>query len=63
MEGLVTEMTVAIATLPDKSKTGSMGRPVAGYDVELHDDEGNICEPGEEGQIVIRTDGKGLWIF
>ena len=35
-----------------------MGRPVAGYDVELHDDEGNICEPGEDGQIVIRTDRK-----
>ncbi|NLK68008.1 MAG: AMP-binding protein [Clostridiaceae bacterium] len=60
MEGFgQTEMTVAIATLPwIKAKPGSMGRPVAGYDVELHDDEGNICEPGEEGQIVIRTDRK-----
>lgn len=58
MEGFgQTEMTVAIATLPwIKAKPGSMGRPVAGYDVELHDENGNVCDAGEEGQIVIRTD-------
>lgn len=58
MEGFgQTEMTVAIATLPwMKPKPGSMGRPVAGYDIVLLDPDGNICDTGEEGQIVIRTD-------
>lgn len=58
MEGYgQTEMTVAIATLPWMNpKPGSMGRPVAGYDIVLLDADGNVCDPGEEGQIVIRTD-------
>jgi acetyl-CoA synthetase len=66
MEGYgQTEMTVAIATLPwMKPKPGSMGRPVAGYDIVLIDADGNICDPGEEGQIVIRTDKtKPLGLF
>lgn len=60
MEGYgQTEMTVAIATLPwMKPKPGSMGRPVAGYDIELHDFDGNICDVGEEGQIVLITSRK-----
>lgn len=60
MEGFgQTEMTVAIATLPwMKPKPGSMGKPVAGYEIELHDANGNACDTGEEGQIVIRTDKK-----
>lgn len=60
MEGFgQTEMTVAIATLPwIKPKPGSMGRPVAGYEIELHDADGNVCDVGEEGEIVIRTVNK-----
>jgi len=60
MEGFgQTEMTVVIATLPwMKPKPGSMGKPVAGYEIELHDSNGNVCETGEEGEIVIRTDRK-----
>lgn len=60
MEGYgQTEMTVAIATLPwMKPKPGSMGRPVAGYDIVLLDSDGNLCDPGEEGQIVLRTGKK-----
>lgn len=60
MEGFgQTEMTVVIATLPwMEPKPGSMGKPVAGYEIELHDSNGNVCETGEEGEIVIRTDRK-----
>jgi len=60
MEGFgQTEMTVAIATLPwIEPKPGSMGKPVAGYEIELHDANGNVCDTGEEGEIVIRTDRK-----
>ena len=58
MEGFgQTEMTVAIATLPwMKPKPGSMGKPVANYDIVLLDSNGNNCDTGEEGQIVIRTE-------
>ncbi|HSW64562.1 MAG TPA: AMP-binding protein [Dissulfurispiraceae bacterium] len=58
MEGYgQTELTVAIATWPwMEPKPGSMGKPSPWYDVDLLDDEGKSCEPGEEGQIVIRTD-------
>jgi len=41
-----------------KPKPGSMGRPVAGYDIVLLGFDGNECETGEEGQIVLRTDRK-----
>jgi len=58
MEGYgQTETTVAIATLPwTTPKPGSMGKPVALYDIEILDQDGNVCDVGEEGQIVIRTD-------
>ena len=35
--------------------TGSMGKPSPGYDVELINDAGEVCEVGEEGQIVVFT--------
>lgn len=58
MEGYgQTECTVALATYPwMEPKPGSMGKPSPGYRIDLVDDEGNSCEIGEEGQIVIYTD-------
>lgn len=58
MEGYgQTELTVTIATFPMmEPKPGSMGKPAPGYDIDLLDDEGNSCDVGDEGQIVIRTD-------
>ncbi len=58
MEGYgQTELTVTAATFPwMEPKPGSMGKPAPGYDIDLLDDEGNSCEVGVEGQIVIRTD-------
>ncbi len=50
-------MTVAIGTFPCmEPKPGSMGRPSPGYDIDLIDENGNSCEAGEEGQIVLHTD-------
>lgn len=52
-----TEMTVAIATFPwMEPKPGSMGKPAPGYDIDIIDEDGNSCEVGETGEIVIRTD-------
>ncbi len=57
MEGYgQTECTVAVATYPwMKPKPGSMGMPSPGYDITIVDEEGNPCEAGNEGEIVIRT--------
>lgn len=57
MEGFgQTETVVSIATFPWMDpKPGSMGRPSPSYCVELLNMEGNICDPGEVGEIVINT--------
>ena len=57
MEGYgQTECTVAVATYPwMEPKPGSMGMPTPGYDIEIVDEDGNACEAGNEGEIVIRT--------
>ncbi|HEY3379596.1 MAG TPA: AMP-binding protein [Armatimonadota bacterium] len=51
-----TEMTVSLATYPWVTpKPGSMGKPSPGYAIDLLNDNGESCEVGEEGQIIIRT--------
>ncbi len=58
MEGYgQTELTITLATFPwMEPKPGSMGKPAPGYDIDLLDENGNSCDVGEEGQIVIHTD-------
>jgi acetyl-CoA synthetase len=58
MEGFgQTETTVLVANCPwMEPKPGSMGKPLPGYNVDIVDEKGRSCEPGEEGQIVLRTD-------
>jgi len=52
------ESTVLIANFPwFKPKPGSMGKPAPLYDIDLVDADGNRCEDGEEGRIVIRNLG------
>lgn len=52
-----TELTVTMATFPwMEPKPGSMGKPAPGYDIDLIDENGNSCDVGEEGQLVVRTD-------
>lgn len=57
MEGYgQTECTVALATYPWMApKPGSMGKPTPGYDIAIVDEDGNPCEAGNEGEIIIRT--------
>lgn len=58
MEGYgQTELTVAVGTFPwINPKPGSMGKPSPGYDIDLLDENGNSCDVGKEGQLVVRTD-------
>ncbi|MBE3101657.1 MAG: AMP-binding protein, partial [Firmicutes bacterium] len=57
MEGYgQTELTVTLATFPwMEPKPGSMGKPSPGYDIDLIDEDGNSCDIGQEGQIIVRT--------
>lgn len=57
------ESSVLIANFPwFEAKPGSMGKPSPLYDIDLINAEGNSCEDGEEGQIIIRnTDALGLF--
>ena len=49
-------LQLLLATYPwMEPKPGSMGKPSPGYDIDLVDDNGNSCEVGEEGQIVIQN--------
>ncbi|MDR2446286.1 MAG: AMP-binding protein [Treponema sp.] len=51
-----TELTVALCSFPWFSpKPGSMGKPSPGYDIDLVRDDGDSCDMGEEGQVVIRA--------
>ncbi len=66
MEGYgQTELTVVLATFPWlEPKPGSMGKPAPGYNIDLLDENGNSCEVGVEGQIVVRTqEGKAFGMF
>ncbi|MDR2657796.1 MAG: AMP-binding protein [Oscillospiraceae bacterium] len=51
-----TEMVVLLATFPwIKPNPGSMGKPSPLFDVDLINDDGESCQPGVPGEIVIRT--------
>ena len=60
-----TESVVFAANFPWMNvKPGSMGKPSAGWDVDIVDDENNPCEAGQEGHMVIRTgSGKPTGLF
>ena len=66
MEGYgQTETVVTIANYPwMKPKPGSMGKPAPGYNIVLVGKDDKICELGEEGEVVIKTDeGKPVGLF
>ena len=53
-----TETSLCIATLRGmQNKEGSMGRPLAGYEIELMNHDGGFCCSGESGEIVINVSG------
>ncbi len=56
-----TESTVMLANFEwFEPKPGSMGKPSPLYNIHLVDDDGNCCEDGEEGRIVVRGIDQGL---
>ncbi|MEA4852888.1 MAG: AMP-binding protein [Christensenella sp.] len=52
-----TELTVTIGNfIWMEPRPGSMGKPNAMYDIDIVDEDGNVCSPGETGEIVVHTD-------
>jgi len=58
MEGFgQTETTLLIGNLANtEPRPGSMGRPNPQYDVHVMRPDGTLCDKGETGEIVVRTD-------
>ncbi|MDR0915255.1 MAG: AMP-binding protein [Endomicrobium sp.] len=50
-----TESVVFIATFPwMKVKPGSIGKPAAGWNIDIVDDKNNTCQIGQAGRLIIR---------
>ncbi len=48
----------------DEPNPGSMGKPSPGYKAYLINDDGEVCDPGQTGEIVFDiTDGKPVGVF
>lgn len=57
-----TESTLVIGLLKDvKGKPGSMGKAIPGSEVTIIDDEGNLAEVGEVGNIAVPVDLPALF--
>jgi len=53
-----TEITVAVGNfIWMQPKPGSMGKPNPMFAIDLIREDGSACDPGEPGEIVIRTEG------
>ena len=59
-----TETTAVIGTCPCmEHRPGSIGKPLPGWTVELHDENGLPVPAGEEGRIAIKTDPRPVGLF
>jgi len=59
-----TEIGVVLVSYPGAPdftvKRGSLGKPVPGTLIEVHDAQGRACAPGETGQLMVQR--RGAWI-
>ncbi|MDR2427866.1 MAG: AMP-binding protein [Endomicrobium sp.] len=65
-EGFGQTETVALAAMFPwiEVRPGSIGKPSAGWDVDIVESENKSCKPGEEGRLIIRTDkGRPTGLF
>jgi long-chain acyl-CoA synthetase len=60
----LTESAALISTNPtDDVRSGSVGRPVPGTEIEIRDLDGRVLPPGEPGEVCARSPGimQGYW--
>lgn len=55
-----TELGTATMNTVESFRIGSCGRAVPYFDVEIHDEDDNVCPPGIEGEIVVRPKFPGV---
>lgn len=59
-----TESVCLVANYPAlEVRPGSMGKPAPGVEVDIVDDQGNVCADGEEGHIAVRTEPWPVGLF
>lgn len=59
-----TESTLLVGVLKDTPiKPGSMGKPTPGNQVEIINEDGEICKPGEVGDIAVHLSTPALFII
>jgi acetyl-CoA synthetase len=59
-----TETTPLICnTTKMEPRPGSMGKPCPQYDVDIVDDKGRSCKPGDSGEIIVRVTDNPPGIF
>lgn len=57
-----TESTLLVGVLKGMDiKPGSMGKPTPGNEVEIIDEDGNVCVPGEVGDIAVHLETPALF--
>ncbi|WFF43262.1 long-chain fatty acid--CoA ligase [Salinicola endophyticus] len=61
--GLTETSPIALVNPPEAPQIGTIGRPVAGTEVRVVDDEGRALPPGESGELCIKGPQvmKGYW--
>ncbi len=61
--GLTEAAPVISSNTPSKHKLGTSGCAVENLEIRILDEEGNICQPGKKGEIVVRGENvmKGYW--
>ena len=58
-----TEATLVVCnTTKMRTHPGSMGKPSPLYEVDLFDQDGRSCSPGETGEISVRTGVPGIYL-
>jgi crotonobetaine/carnitine-CoA ligase len=53
--GLTETATFCLGSPPDDIRVGKLGLPVSWAEVEVHRPDGSVADPGEAGEIVIRS--------
>lgn len=59
-----TEMLhIYVSNAPGELRYGTSGKPVSGYDIQLVDEHGQACGPGEVGEMIVSgpTAAEGYW--
>jgi crotonobetaine/carnitine-CoA ligase len=53
--GLTETATFTLGSPPDDIRVGKVGLPVSWAEVQVHREDGTVAEPGEPGEIVVRS--------